>query len=106
MAHNLTEKEFAEKVENAKGVAVVDFWAQWCGPCRILGPSIEKLAQEMTGKAEVYKLDVDSNRQIASKFRIMSIPTVIWFKDGKAVDSVLGVVPYETLASKTKSLLE
>ncbi|MGC9315444.1 MAG: thioredoxin [bacterium] len=105
MAEAINDSVFAEKVENSSGLVMVDFWAPWCGPCQMLGPSVEKLAEEMTGKVSVYKLNVDENRQTAAKFRIMSIPTIMWFKDGKVVDSVLGAVPYEALVEKANELL-
>ena len=105
MAEAINDSVFAEKVENSSGLVMVDFWAPWCGPCQMLGPSVEKLAEEMSGKMSVYKLNVDENRQTAAKFRIMSIPTIMWFKDGKVVDSVLGAVPYEALVEKANELL-
>ncbi len=105
MAEAINDSVFAEKVENSSGLVMVDFWAPWCGPCQMLGPSVEKLAEEMAGKVAVYKLNVDENRQTAAKFRIMSIPTIMWFKDGKVVDSVLGAVPYEALVEKANELL-
>lgn len=105
MAEAINDSVFAEKVENSSGLVMVDFWAPWCGPCQMLGPSVEKLAEEMAGKVSVYKLNVDENRQTAAKFRIMSIPTIMWFKDGKVVDSVLGAVPYEALVEKANELL-
>ena len=105
MAQAVTDEEFAEKVENSDGLVIVDFWAVWCAPCHMVAPSLEKLSEEMSGKLEVYKLNVDENRETAAKYRIMSIPTIMWFKGGKVVDSVLGVVPYETFKEKTDRLI-
>lgn len=106
MAEAITDSNFTEKVEKSSGLVLIDFWAPWCGPCQIVGPSIEKLSSKMSDKLSVYKLNVDENRQTAAKFRIMSIPTLMWFKDGKVVDSMLGVVPYEALENKVKELLD
>lgn len=106
MAEAITDKDFSEKVENGEGLVLVDFWAPWCGPCQMLGPSIEKLSEEMGDKLSVYKLNVDENRETAAKFKVMSIPTIMWFKDGKIVDSMLGAVPYEALEGKANELLD
>ncbi len=105
MAEHITDAEFDAKVTNSTGLALVDFWAPWCGPCRMVGPEIEKLSEEMAGKMHVYKLNIDENRTTAQKFRVMSIPTIMWFKDGKVVESVLGAVPFEALKEKTNKLL-
>ncbi|MCK5832513.1 thioredoxin [bacterium] len=105
MAEHITDADFEEKVTNHNGLVLVDFWAPWCGPCRILGPEIEKLSEEMADKMKIYKLNVDENRVTAAKFRVMSIPTVMWFKDGKIIESVLGAVPFEALKEKTVKLL-
>ena len=105
MATIINDSEFAEKVEKASGLVLVDFFATWCGPCKMMSPLLDKLSTELTGKAQVYKVDVDQSRQAASKFRIMSIPTLMWFKDGKVVESALGAIPYEALLAKTNSHL-
>ncbi len=77
--------------EAAEGLVLVDFWAPWCMPCRVVGPIIEDLAEEYEGKVKVGKLNVDDNMKIAQNYRVMSIPTVILFKDGEAVEQVVGV---------------
>ena len=89
----VTDADFESEVEKHEGLAVVDFWATWCGPCRMVAPVVDQLAQEYDGKAKVLKLDVDSNQGTASRFNIRSIPTVIFFKDGKIVDKVVGAAP-------------
>ncbi|MFW5703111.1 MAG: thioredoxin [Candidatus Dojkabacteria bacterium] len=95
MALILTDDNFADEVENFEGTVLVDFWAEWCGPCKMLGPTIEEVAEEMEGKDDVKiaKLNVDENRQTAIKFQVMSIPTIIVFKDGKPAKSLIGVRP-------------
>ncbi len=92
MVEEINDKDFVEKVLNSKIPVLVDFWAQWCGPCRMLTPIIEELAKEYDEqKIKIYKLNVDENPQIAAKYGIMAIPTVIIFKDGKPVEQVTGV---------------
>jgi len=92
MVEEINDKDFVDKVLNSKIPVLVDFWAQWCGPCRMLTPIIEELAKEYDEqKIKIYKLNVDENPQIAAKYGIMAIPTVIIFKDGKPVEQVTGV---------------
>lgn len=86
----VTDADFETKVEQAQGLTVVDFWATWCAPCRMIAPVLEQLASQYAGKAQVMKLDVDSNVRTASRFNVRSIPTMLFFKDGKLVDQVIG----------------
>ena len=88
---HLTDSNFQEEVLDFKGLVLVDFWAEWCGPCRVLGPVIEELAQDMGEKVKVCKMDVDAQREIAGKYGIMSIPTVMLFKDGELVETLIGL---------------
>jgi len=96
----LTDASFSSEIENHDGLAVVDFWAPWCGPCRMVGPLLEELATEYAGKAKVAKVDVDQNQSLAQRFGVRSIPLILFFKDGKVVDQVLGAVPKAQLAAK------
>lgn len=89
-----------------KKYAIIDCWAAWCMPCRIIGPSIEKIAEEYGDTVAVGKLDVDGDREIAMKFGIMSIPTILFFKDGQLVDKVVGAVPKHVLEEKLKQVME
>ena len=98
----VTDVNFEAEIEKHTGLAVVDFWATWCGPCRLIGPIIDQLATEYTGKAKVAKLDVDNNIKTASRFNVRSIPTILFFKDGKLVDQVVGAVQKPALESKFK----
>jgi thioredoxin 1 len=98
----LKSTEFDDVIKSAQPV-LVDFWAAWCGPCRMLGPTIEQLAEDYEGKAKICKLNVDEEGEIAQRFKIMSIPTVMVFKNGLAVDKVVGVrnkKEYETILDK------
>ena len=101
----VTDATFEASVVNAGKPAMVDFWAVWCGPCRIIAPHVEALAEEFAGKAVVAKLDVDSNRQTAVKFGIQSIPTLLFFKGGQMVDRVIGAVDKKVLKDKLAALL-
>jgi thioredoxin 1 len=97
---DVTETTFASEVEQQKGLVLVDFWAEWCGPCRIIAPTLDQLAHEYTGKLRVTKLDVDANPRLSARFNIRSIPAVLFFKDGKHVDTVIGAVPKPAFESK------
>ncbi|HDA3261108.1 TPA: thioredoxin [Staphylococcus aureus] len=92
----VTDADFDSKVES--GVQLVDFWATWCGPCKMIAPVLEELAADYEGKADILKLDVDENPSTAAKYEVMSIPTSIVFKDGQPVDKVVGFQPKENLA--------
>jgi thioredoxin 1 len=89
----VTDATFVAEVEQAAGLVVVDFWAEWCGPCRAVGPVIEKLAEDYRGRVKVLKLDTDANQATATRFNIRSIPSILFFKDGKPVDGVIGADP-------------
>ena len=94
-----------EQVLKSSSVVVVDFWATWCGPCRMLAPTVEEVSELMEGKAVVAKCNVDEVREVAMKYRIMSIPTLIYFKNGEVVDKTVGVVSKADIVSKINSLL-
>ena len=95
-----TDANFQSEVLDSDQPVLVDFWATWCGPCRTIAPTVEELASEYDGKAKVVKLDVDNNPQTAQKYGIRSIPSLLFFKDGKPVDQMVGVVPKRVLAEK------
>ena len=99
-----TDANFEAEI-NSNLPVMVDFWAEWCGPCKKLGPVVEELAKDFQGKAKIMKLNVDENMETAQRFQVMSIPTLIFFKQGKAVDQVVGAVPKNVLETKLKSLL-
>ncbi|EOC0640239.1 thioredoxin [Staphylococcus pseudintermedius] len=90
------DSNFDEQIQS--GVKLVDFWATWCGPCKMIAPVLEDLAVDYEGKADILKLDVDQNQATAAEFEVMSIPTLIVFKDGQPVDKVVGFQPKENLA--------
>lgn len=100
MALQITDQNFDEIVLKSDKPVLVDFWAEWCGPCRMVGPVVEELSSEYSGKAVVGKVDVDSNAEISTRFGIRNIPTLLIFKNGQVVDKQVGVVPKSTLAAK------
>ncbi|MCH9014682.1 MAG: thioredoxin [Gemmatimonadetes bacterium] len=102
---HVTDDVFTEEIEQHDGVAIVDFWATWCGPCQIIAPIIEQLAEDYDGRVKVAKLDVDSNQQTATKFNVRSIPAVLIFKGGEHVDTVVGAVPKQLLVDKIEQHL-
>ena len=102
----LTDANFDEQVGESDGVTVVDFWAPWCGPCRIVGPVIEELAEEYAGQVRFGKVNVDENPEVAQYFGIRSIPTIGFFKDGETVGSVVGAYPKEALQQVIEEVKE
>lgn len=100
-----TDQNFDQEVVKTPGVVLIDFYASWCGPCKIQGPIIEQLATEYSGKAKIGKLDVDANNQVASQFQVMSIPTLIIFKNGQLKERLVGLQAAEKLRVKLDELL-
>jgi len=101
----VTDSTFADVIEKHDGLSLVDFWAVWCGPCRVIAPVIEQLATDYDGRVQFGKLDVDSNQQTAVKYSIRSIPSILFFKDGKHVDTIVGAVPRAHLERKIEEHL-
>ena len=96
----VTDADFVSEIEQHQGAAVVDLWAAWCGPCRIIAPIVDDLAKEFDGRIKVAKLDVDANPQTMMRYNVRSIPTLLFFKDGKVVDTVVGAYPRAALAAR------
>jgi thioredoxin 1 len=101
----LTDANFEEMVLKAEKPVLVDFWAEWCGPCRVIGPLVQEIAEDYKEKVIVGKLDVDSNPAVSSKYGIRNIPTVLFFKNGVVADKQVGAVPKGNLVNKVEALL-
>lgn len=105
MALQVNDSNFDELVLNSGKPALVDFWAEWCGPCRMIAPYVEQIAEEYKDKVVVAKVDVDNNPGIAARYGIRNIPTVLFFKDGQLADKQVGAVPKSNLVAKLEALL-
>ena len=105
MAKIINTSEFRTSVEENQGVVVVDFFATWCGPCKMLAPVFEQAGEEMQNDATFLKVDIDESLELARQFQISTVPTVMVFKNGKQVDSLVGFIPKEALVQKVKSHL-
>jgi len=102
---HLTEQNFDEALASAEGVLMVDFWAEWCAPCRAIAPTLEELVREGNGNVTLAKVNVDEQPALAARYQIRSIPTILFVKDGRVVDSVVGAVPRATLDEKVQKAL-
>jgi len=104
-AKHVTTDQFDAEVLQSSVPVLVDFWAVWCGPCRAIAPHVDAIAQEYAGRAKVVKVNVDEEPEIALRYGIQSIPTLLFFKDGKVQDMIVGVVPKQTIVQKLEALL-
>lgn len=103
---SIDDSNFEEQVLNSKGCVLVDFWAEWCGPCRALAPILEKVSDDMDGRAKVLKLNISENPNSPAKFSVKSIPTIILFKDGEEVEQLVGNQPKDTIVELIKKHLD
>lgn len=101
----ITDDNFETEVLKSENPVLIDFWAAWCGPCRMIAPIVEELAVEYDGKAKIGKLDVDDNQQTAIKYGVRSIPTLLIFKDGELKDTIIGAVPKAQIVQKLSSVV-
>jgi len=100
----LTEENFESEISTSTVPVIVDFWAEWCGPCRMLGPILDDLAKELEGKVKVGKVNVDESPNLSAQFKVKSIPMLLFFKDGKVADTVVGVQSKDALAKRLAAL--
>ena len=105
MEIKFTDQNFEEEVEKSELPVLVDFWAVWCGPCQMMGPIIEELAEKFEGKMKIGKLNVDENPKIAQKYEVLGIPALKFFRDGKIIDEITGLQPKEVIIEKIESLI-
>ncbi len=106
MANIFNEENFQKEVLESAIPVMVDFYADWCGPCKMISPIVEQLAEEYTGALKVGKVNVDENMNLASQYRIMSIPAIMFFKNGEVADQIIGAVPKQQLIDKIEGLIE
>lgn len=100
----LTEGNFSDEVEKASGIVLVDFWATWCGPCKMIAPVLEEIATEKAGAVKIGKVDVDKEQGLASRFQVRAIPTLLLFKDGAVKEQIVGMTSKQALVSKIEAL--
>ena len=105
MVSDVTDKDFEQEVIGSNLPALVDMWAPWCGPCRMIAPVVDKLAEKYDGKLRFFRLNIDDNPLTPARYRVMSIPTLMMFRDGEVVDTVIGAVPERVLAAKIDAVL-
>lgn len=105
MALEITDNNFEKEVMQTSQLVMLDFWAEWCGPCRMISPIVNELAEEYAGKAVIGKVNVDENPEITQKFAIRNIPTILFIKNGEIVDKQVGAVPKNILQNKIETLL-
>ena len=105
LAVAVTDASFGDEVEHYQGLAIVDFWATWCGPCHMVAPILEQIAGEYAGRVKVVKLDVDANQRTAMRFNVRSIPSILFFKDGRHVDTLVGAYPKSVFDQKIQQHL-
>lgn len=105
MAHEITDSNFDQMVLKSDKVVMIDFWAEWCGPCRMIAPIVEEMSKEFDGKAIIGKVNVDENPGITTKLKIRNIPTILFYKNGVEVDKVVGAASKSSIESKLNSLL-
>jgi thioredoxin 1 len=106
MSIEVTDSNFEEKVLQSEKPVIVDLWAEWCGPCKMISPILDEIGQEYDGKVVIAKLDVDSNPKTPTQYRVRNIPTILFFKDGELKDKQVGAVPKKNIASKLEPLLD
>lgn len=105
MARVINNNEFQTEVINNNGVVLVDFFATWCGPCKMVAPVLDALSSEMEGKVTILKVDIDQSMELAQQYKIMSVPTMMVFKDGKPVETIMGFQPKESIKAKLEAHL-
>ena len=103
---SLNEQSWKDEVTSSELPVIVDFWAEWCAPCHMMAPVLEEISKEYEGKIKVGKLNVDENSTVAGEYRIMGIPTLLFFRSGKVIDKVVGVVPKKALKDKIETILK
>lgn len=100
----ITDENFLNEVENSDKPVLIDFWAAWCGPCKVIAPVVEELAKEYEGKIKIGKLDIDENQQVTMKYGVRSIPTLLLFKNGQVVDTIIGAQPKSHIVQRLTSI--